>query len=85
MGGARTGDGANDSPLVDTTPRGGAPGEYEFTPGTPFAFAPGCVVAMSDAMSAMSVVVVMGRRRMTDGPTRRRALPSTDVSRESAF
>ena len=27
-------------PLVDTTPRGGPPGEYEFTPGTPFAFAP---------------------------------------------
>jgi hypothetical protein len=38
---ARAGDGANDPPLVDTTPRGGAPGEYEFTPGTPFAFAPG--------------------------------------------
>lgn len=37
---ARVDDHANDAPLVDTTPRGGAPGEYQFTPGTPFAFAP---------------------------------------------
>jgi hypothetical protein len=37
---ARTDDGANDPPLVDMTPRGGPPGEYQFTPGTPFAFAP---------------------------------------------
>lgn len=36
----RADDNSNDSPLVDTTPRGGAPGVYEFTPGTPFAFAP---------------------------------------------
>lgn len=36
----RADDGANDAPLVDTTPRGGPPGAYEFTPGTPFAFAP---------------------------------------------
>jgi hypothetical protein len=36
----RDNDGANHPPLVDTRPRGGAPGEYEFTPGTPFAFAP---------------------------------------------
>ena len=36
----RAGDHANDAPLVDTSPRGGPPGEYEFTPGTPFAFAP---------------------------------------------
>jgi hypothetical protein len=38
---ARAGDRANDAPLVDTSPRGDQPGEYEFTPGTPFAFAPG--------------------------------------------
>ena len=37
---ARAADHANDAPLVDTSPRGGPPGEYEFTPGTPFAFAP---------------------------------------------
>jgi hypothetical protein len=37
----RADDHANDPPLVDTSPRGGPPGEYEFTPGTPFAFAPG--------------------------------------------
>jgi hypothetical protein len=37
---ARAADHANDAPLVDTTPRGGPPGEYQFTPGTPFAFAP---------------------------------------------
>ena len=36
----RAADHANDAPLVDTAPRGGAPGEYQFTPGTPFAFAP---------------------------------------------
>ncbi len=36
----RAGDHANDAPLVDTTLRGGPPGVYEFTPGTPFAFAP---------------------------------------------
>ena len=36
----RADDHANDAPLIDTTPRGGPPGEYEFTPGTPFAFAP---------------------------------------------
>jgi hypothetical protein len=32
----------SDTPLVvDNFPRGTAPGEYRFTPGTPFAFAPG--------------------------------------------
>ena len=37
----RAGDGA-DTPLVDPAyPQGTAPGEYQFTPGTPFAFAPG--------------------------------------------
>ena len=36
----RANDHANDAPLVDTSPRGGPPGEYQFTPGTPFAFAP---------------------------------------------
>lgn len=36
----RADDRANDAPLVDTSPRGGPPGVYEFTPGTPFAFAP---------------------------------------------
>jgi hypothetical protein len=37
----RTGDGA-DTPLFDTTfPQGTAPGEYRFTPGFSFAFAPG--------------------------------------------
>ena len=37
----RSDDHANDAPLVDTTTRRGRrPGEYKFTPGTPFAFAP---------------------------------------------
>ena len=37
----RAGDGANDAPLVDVDyPQGDEPGEYRFTPGTPFAFAP---------------------------------------------
>ena len=36
----RSDDAANDPPLVDVTIRGGPPGEYQFTPGTPFAFAP---------------------------------------------
>jgi hypothetical protein len=36
----RVGDHANDAPLVDTSARGGPPGVYQFTPGTPFAFAP---------------------------------------------
>jgi hypothetical protein len=32
----------SDTPLVvDNFPQGTAPGEYRFTPGTPFAFAPG--------------------------------------------
>jgi hypothetical protein len=36
----RAGDHANDAPLVDSNyPQGTAPGEYKFTPGTPFAFA----------------------------------------------
>jgi hypothetical protein len=37
----RASDGANDPPLVDPNyPQGDSPGEYRFTPGTPFAFAP---------------------------------------------
>ncbi|MEJ7801165.1 MAG: hypothetical protein WKF60_11615, partial [Ilumatobacter sp.] len=37
----RSGDHANDAPLVDLNyPQGTAPGEYRFTPGTPFVFAP---------------------------------------------
>ena len=37
----RAADGA-DTPLIDTDyPQGTSPGEYRFTPGTPFAFAPG--------------------------------------------
>jgi len=37
----RSGDHANDAPLVDVGyPQGTEPGEYKFTPGTPFAFAP---------------------------------------------
>src|SRR5688572_1252004 len=35
-------DDGSDTPLVDTAyPQGDEPGEYRFTPGTPFAFAPG--------------------------------------------
>jgi hypothetical protein len=37
----RSHDHANDAPLVDVNyPQGTKPGEYKFTPGTPFAFAP---------------------------------------------
>ena len=37
----RASDGS-DTPLVDSAyPQGTDPGEYRFTPGTPFAFAPG--------------------------------------------
>jgi hypothetical protein len=37
----RSNDHANDAPLVDSAyPQGTAPGEYKFTPGTPFVFAP---------------------------------------------
>jgi hypothetical protein len=37
----RSGDHANDAPLVDFAyPQGTVPGQYKFTPGTPFAFAP---------------------------------------------
>jgi len=37
----RSDDHANDAPLADVDyPQGTAPGEYRFTPGTPFAFAP---------------------------------------------
>lgn len=43
---ARAADHANDAPLIDTSVRGGPPGEYQLTPGadpaaTLFAFAPG--------------------------------------------
>lgn len=35
-------DDGSDTPLIDTGfPQGSAPGQYRFTPGTPFAFAPG--------------------------------------------
>ena len=37
---ARAGDHANDPPLVDTDAAWRPTGEYQFTPGTPFAFAP---------------------------------------------
>jgi hypothetical protein len=37
----RAGDGADTPLVVDDFPQGTAPGEYRFTPGTPFAFAPG--------------------------------------------
>jgi hypothetical protein len=37
----RAADGSDTPLVVDNFPRGTAPGEYRFTPGTPFAFAPG--------------------------------------------
>jgi Tol biopolymer transport system component len=37
----RAGDGADTPLVVDAYPEGTKPGEYRFTPGTPFAFAPG--------------------------------------------
>jgi hypothetical protein len=38
---SRANDGSDTPLVVDTYPQGDEPGEYRFTPGTPFAFAPG--------------------------------------------